>query len=216
MNRLVTLSLILAASAVPASAAVSVETANGDWSNLPQLSQRGYQHLNEKMEAKLFEIAQSGQCPSFGLKQGRLDFSITFATQYGPDGTLQRLILPKLDCAEAASVAGGALLEMLQAGDYAPTGKSPAGWYRGGLEFTFTGDAARSPAVPQAAQPAVAANTADANQIVCHKIEEIGSRLSTKRICMTKAQWADQERTNKDEVNRVQTQRNCGPLGLNC
>jgi hypothetical protein len=216
MNRLVTLSLILAAAAVPASAAVSVETATGDWSNLPKLSQRGYQHLNEKMEAKLFEIAQSGQCPTFGLKQGRLDFSVTFATQYGSDGALQRLVLPKLDCAEAASVVGGALLEMLQAGDYAPTGKSPAGWYQGGLEFTFSGDAARSPAVPQPTQEAAAAKMADENQIVCHKIEEIGSRLSTKRICMSKAQWADQERTNKDEVNRIQTQRNCGPLGLDC
>ena len=96
MSRLSAAALLVAAIAVPA-AAVTVETANGDWSKLPALSQRGYAHLNEKMQAKLFEIAESKQCPAFGLKQGRLDLSISFATQYNPDGTLQRIVLPKLD-----------------------------------------------------------------------------------------------------------------------
>jgi len=78
MNSLRGLSLLVAALSVPA-AAVTVETATGDWTKLPQLSQRGYNHLNEKMQAKLYEIAESKQCPAFGLKEGRLDFSVTFA-----------------------------------------------------------------------------------------------------------------------------------------
>ena len=98
MNRLCTLSLLFAAISFPAGA-VTVESANGDWSKLPQLSQRGYDHLNEKMQAKLFEIAESHQCPAFVLNQGRLDFKMSFAAQYLPDGTLEKLVLPKLDCA---------------------------------------------------------------------------------------------------------------------
>ena len=126
MTRLSTAALLLAALSMPA-LAVTVETANGDWSNLPKLNQRGYNHLNEKMQAKLFEIAQSQHCPSFQLKQGRLDFNLTFATQYGTDGTLQRIVLPQLNCAEAEGIVGGAVLEMMQGGDYAPDGKSPPG-----------------------------------------------------------------------------------------
>jgi hypothetical protein len=209
MNRVSTFSLLLAALAVPANAAVSVEAADGDWSNLPQLSQRGYDHLSEKMEAKLFEIAGSGQCPQLALKQGRLDFSISFATQYAPDGTLSRLILPKLNCAEAESVVGGTLLEMLQAGDYAPSGKSANGWYKGGLGFTFAGDKARDVAVAQPTQPKVADNRADPNQQICEKVERMGTRLVSDRICMSRAQWAEQKRLSRQEIEELQVQRPC-------
>jgi len=206
--RIPTVALLIAAFSMPASA-VTVEAANGDWSKLPQLSQRGYNHLNEKMQAKLFEIAESNKCPSFLLNQGRLNFSVTFATQYSPDGALQRLVLPKLDCDEAESVVGGALLEMLQAGDYAPTGKSAAGWYRGGLEFSFAGAAARDPAVAQPVQQAAASTSqkSDQNQIVCEKITELGSRLATKRVCMTRAEWAERRRQDRITTEAAQQTR---------
>jgi hypothetical protein len=168
MNRRCAVALLLSAISVPTSA-VTVETANGDWSKLPELGQRGYNHLNEKMQAKLFEIAESGQCPGFALKQGRLDFNVTFATQFAPDGTLQRIVFPKLDCARAESVVGGALLEMVQAGDYAPSGKSAAGWYKGGLVFSFAGDSARDPGIPQVAQSQVARAAGDPTQVVCRR-----------------------------------------------
>jgi hypothetical protein len=207
--------LLLAVISVPALAAVTVESATGDWSKLPVLSQRGYGHFNEKMQAKLFEIAEGKQCPAFQLTQGRLDFRMVFATQYAPDGTLSRLIMPKLNCPEAESVAGGAVLEMLQAGDYAPTGKSRNGWYQGEIGFSFAGDQARNPAVVQASNPQtqkLVNSTADPNEIVCEKIHVIGSRLETNRVCMTRAQWKEQERLNRDEVNRVQTQRGCNSV----
>jgi hypothetical protein len=203
---------------MPAAAAVSVETAAGDWSKLPQLSQRGYQHLNEKMQAKLYEIAESKQCSAFGLKEGRLDFSVTFAVQYAPDGSLVRLVMPKLDCPEAESVVGGTLLEMLQAGDYAPTAKSSAGWYKGGLGFSFTGTGqwSREPAIVRPSQPQIAKSGVDPTEVLCEKVEEIGTRLRSERTCMTRAQWAEQKRLTRQEVDRVQTRRDCGPSGTAC
>jgi hypothetical protein len=215
MNRLSIVALLLAAISVPASA-VTVETAGGDWSNLPRLSQRGYNHLSEKMQAKLFEIAQSQHCPSFALKQGRLDFNVTFATQYAPDGTLQRLVMPKLDCAEAESVVGGALLEMVQAGDYGPSGSSPAGWYQGGLVFSFAGDKARDPGVSSPMSSQVASTAGDPDQVVCEKIEQIGTRLASKRVCMSRAQWAEQRRQNRAEIEKAQQTRCSGEGGGQC
>lgn len=215
MKRLCALSVILAALSTPAAAAVSVEAANGDWSKLPQLSQRGYEHLNEKMQAKLYEIAGSQQCPSFKLVQDRLDVRMTFAVQYAPDGTLSRVILPQLNCPEAESVAGGALLEMLQAGDYAPTGKSANGWYQGTLGFSFAGDSARETSVAQVKKQQAATTqqgavkALDPNEIVCEKTEEIGTRLATKRTCMTRAEWAEQKRLTRQTVEQVQVQRPC-------
>lgn len=208
MNRLCTFSLLLAAVSVQARA-VTVESATGDWSKLPQLNQRGYAHLNEKMQAKLYEIAESKQCPSFVLKQGRLDFRMSFATQYGPEGSLDRVVLPKLDCPEAESVVGGAILEMLQGGDYAPTGKSRGGWYQGGLAFSFAGKDAREPAVAQTNDHQAIKNANDPNQIVCQKEERIGTRLISDRVCMSKSQWAEQKRLTRQTIEQVQVQRPC-------
>lgn len=212
MTRHSSLALLLAAFAMPA-AAVTVETAAGDWSNLPKLSQHGYAHLNEKMQAKLFEIAQSQRCPSFSLKQGRLDLSLTFATQYAPDGTLQRVVLPQLNCAEAESVVGGTVLEMIQGGDYAADGKSPAGWYKGGLAFSFAGDEARDPGTTQPATPAAASAAGDPSQIICEKVEDIGTRLSSKRVCMSRAEWAEQKRRNREIIEQAQRTR-CNGEGM--
>jgi hypothetical protein len=200
----------LLAAATAAAAAVSVEVANGDWSKLPQLSQRGYEHLNEKMMAKLYEIADSKQCPSFALNQSRLDFRIGFAVQYGADGKLTRVVLPRLECPEAESVAGGALLEMLQSGDYAPSGKSRNGWYQGTLGFSFAGKSALDPAVTKvAAQPGAVKGT-NPTEIVCERVEVMGTRLASNRVCMTRAEWAQRRRVDREEVERVQTQRGCG------
>ena len=118
---------------------VTVEAANGDWSYLPRLSQRGYEHLNTKMMAKLHEIASQRQCQLPGYLGRRLDLRISFAAQYDPDGTLRKIVIPKLNCPEAEGVIGGALLEMIQEGDYLPTGKNPDGWYRGSFGFAFEG-----------------------------------------------------------------------------
>ena len=203
--------LALVTAAVASAASVSVETATGDWRDLPQLNQRGYDHLSEKMRAKLFEIAESKSCPSFLLSQGRLDFRIGFAAQYDSAGSLTRLVLPRLGCPAAESVAGGAVLGMLQAGDYAPSGKSSTGWYQGTLGFSFAAPAAADPgAVDTRGQPGAVLGP-NPNEIVCEKIEVIGSRLATNRVCMTRAQWAARKQRDREEVERVQTQRGCKP-----
>jgi len=200
----------LFAAASAAAASVSVEVANGDWSKLPQLNQRGYDHLNGKMMAKLYEIADSKQCPSFTVNQGKLDFRIGFAVQYDATGSLTRVVLPRLECAEAESVAGGALLEMLESGDFAPTGKSRNGWYQGTLGFSFAGKAALdSASVKIAAQPG-AVKGPNQTEMVCEKVEVMGTRLASNRVCMTRAEWAQRRRADREEVERVQTQRGCG------
>jgi len=51
------------------------------------------------------------------------------------------------------------------------------------------------------------------NEVVCQKQEVIGSRLASKRICKTRAEWADAQLQDKQELNRVQTQRGIAGQG---
>ena len=138
MNLLFSLSLILA-SAAGSPSPVTVEAADGDWSNLPRLQARGYDHLNTDFMARLHQIASQGQCRLPGYSGNRLDLRLSFAAQYDRGGSLNRIVIPKLNCPEAEGLIGGALLEMMGGGDYRPTGKNPDGWYRGQFSFSYDG-----------------------------------------------------------------------------
>jgi predicted Fe-S protein YdhL (DUF1289 family) len=48
---------------------------------------------------------------------------------------------------------------------------------------------------------------------ICRTINETGSRLGSKRICLTRAEWAEQKRTQRQDLERAQ--RNPLPPGGN-
>lgn len=64
-------------------------------------------------------------------------------------------------------------------------------------------------AVPAVAQKddQSASKDRDPNQVVCEKIEVVGSRLSNKRVCMTRAEWAEKRRLERMELDRAQVGR---------
>lgn len=138
MKRLLALPLFLSTMAATAPMP-TVEAATGDWSQLPALQSRNYDHLQSNVMQRLWEIARSNTCRIPGYSIGNLDFRMSFAAQYNPDGSVARIVVPKLDCPEAEGILGGALVEMIQGGDYRPTVKSEQGWYQGSLTFGFTG-----------------------------------------------------------------------------
>jgi len=61
-----------------------------------------------------------------------------------------------------------------------------------------------------------ARNTLDPNEVVCEKQEDTGSRLSSSKICMTRSQWAEQRRLNRQDIEKMQTQRPCAGEGGSC
>jgi hypothetical protein len=135
MKRL--LALLLLASLGAAAPMPKVDVATGDWSRLPALQSRGYDHLHSNVMRRLWEIAHSRKCAIPGYSIGNLDFRMSFAAQFNSDGSLARVIVPKLDCPEAEGILAGAVVEMIRGGDYRPTGQSEQGWYQGGLTFGF-------------------------------------------------------------------------------
>jgi invasion protein IalB len=73
----------------------------------------------------------------------------------------------------------------------------------------FSAVATAAPVFAQGAAPATAAPTqakpADPmSEIVCQKQEVPGSRVATKRICMTRLQWQEQKTLNRQDVERAQ------------
>lgn len=59
------------------------------------------------------------------------------------------------------------------------------------------------------------AKTPDPNEKICETIKPVGSRLATKRVCATRAQWAEQRKQDREETEKAQrlgclTQGMCG------
>ena len=44
----------------------------------------------------------------------------------------------------------------------------------------------------------------DPNKVICRTEEVIGSRLASKRTCMTSQQWEDMRREQRTTVDRIQ------------
>jgi len=65
--------------------------------------------------------------------------------------------------------------------------------------------AAPNPISPD--QKKSAASNDPSQQVICEKQEVLGSRLATRRVCKTRAQWADDRLQDRQEVEKVQTQR---------
>lgn len=67
---------------------------------------------------------------------------------------------------------------------------------------------AAAPAQTQATgQPASVAKEKDPNRVICQKVEQIGSRLTAKRVCMTSQQWDEQRRQDREMLEDSQRHR---------
>lgn len=56
------------------------------------------------------------------------------------------------------------------------------------------------------------AEAKDPNRIICEKQEVLGSRVATKRVCMTAAEWEIRRREDREAVDKAQVNRR-GPDG---
>jgi hypothetical protein len=54
------------------------------------------------------------------------------------------------------------------------------------------------------AAPQIQPNASDPNELICQKLELIGSRLAVKKVCLTRSQWEDSRRQDRQAVERAQ------------
>lgn len=61
--------------------------------------------------------------------------------------------------------------------------------------------------VTVASGPSTAKKGKDPNEKVCETQTVLGSRLATRRVCATRAEWEERRQRERDIVDRTQTQR---------
>ena len=63
--------------------------------------------------------------------------------------------------------------------------------------------------MPATAEPSPA-KKGDPNEVICEKIETIGSRVAVKKVCGTRAEWAEKRKLDREAVDQAQRSAN-GP-----
>lgn len=76
-----------------------------------------------------------------------------------------------------------------------------------GITLVLAAAAADPAAAPQASAPAAETKQADNDPMICRRIQEIGSLLKSHRVCMHKSDWAAQQQSDRETIERGQTQR---------
>ena len=71
---------------------------------------------------------------------------------------------------------------------------------------------------PAESVAAPAANAADPHEKICENMTQIGSRLAKRRVCATRAEWAERRLQDRRDAEAVQRQLNgstCTPVKTN-
>lgn len=83
------------------------------------------------------------------------------------------------------------------------------------VSATFLASSAYAQSQPQ--QPvqasATAAQATASDPVICEKQEVTGSRLATRKVCMKRSQWHDQQLQERQGIEKMQTQRTITPAG---
>jgi hypothetical protein len=133
MKHLWTAALLLMAA--PAGAQ-TVETATGDWRNIPPMQHQMGAGLNPGVIAAIAGMVDEGECTIPGQRRGRLELTVPFLVQFKADGSIDRLILHALGCPRAEGLIASELLGLIQSGGFSPADGPRAGWFRSEVGFS--------------------------------------------------------------------------------
>jgi hypothetical protein len=125
----------LLAAAAPA-AAQTVETASGDWSNIPEMRHQVGATIDADVITAIAGLIDRNECTIAGQRHGRLDMSVPFLVQFKADGSIDRLVVHSVGCPRAEGLLAGEMLRLVRNGGFAPTGDRREGWFRGQLSFS--------------------------------------------------------------------------------
>jgi hypothetical protein len=115
-------------------AAHSVETAKGNWSDIPLLARHHTVRLNAQAMAGVDAAVVEGKCSIIGNGK-RINLDMDFLVEFAPDNNIKRVIVEEIGCPEVEQIAATATSQAASKGWLKPTGENETGWYRGSITY---------------------------------------------------------------------------------
>ena len=119
-----------------AASAQSVEVAAGDWTDIPEIRAAGIQQMSvEAVDEAEQLLSKGGPCAQGESR--RIDMTVPFMIEFGPNRSVKRIIVRRLGCPQLETLMGGVVKQLALAGEYKPTGENQANWYRSQISFSL-------------------------------------------------------------------------------
>lgn len=115
-------------------AAHSVETAKGNWSEIPLLARHHTVRLSDQALANIDTLVAAGKCDAI-KKDQRIDLDMDFLVEFSQDNQIKRVVVEEIGCPEVEAIAATATSQAAHKGWLKPTGENDAGWYRGSITY---------------------------------------------------------------------------------
>lgn len=117
-----------------ASAGHLVETAAGNWSDIPLLARHHSVRLSNDAMASIDSLAAEGKCSAIGDGR-RINLDMDFLVEFARDNSIKRVVVEKIGCPEVEQIAATAASQAADKGWLKPTGENDTGWYRGSITY---------------------------------------------------------------------------------
>jgi len=119
--------------AMAASSAPMIESASGDWSNIPVMPSTTQLMLGTNAMKGIDRAVAQGKCPQLGNKR-RIRLDVPVLVQYEANG-VKRVVIAKIGCPEVEAIVGNATWQSAAAGRFRPSGINQTGWYRSEISY---------------------------------------------------------------------------------
>jgi hypothetical protein len=141
------------------------------------------------------KMISDGTCTLAGQHDRRFNVNIPFAVATEPARQVKKVVVEKLGCPQLEILVAQIVIDQAKRGDFQPEFQQGEHWYVGELGFS-SGELKQAGAVPNA----------DKDKIICQAPKPVlGSRVQTKRRCMTIIEWqafaADRDQVRRDIQN---------------
>ena len=123
--------------ATAATAAPTLETGSGDWSNIPSLQSRGASYVDTNVVTAMIALVDSGECAIPGQRPGRIEMSVPFIAKFDAQGMAERLVVRPVGCTRADGLLAGEVQRMVESRVFRPPNGEVEGWYRGQIAFSY-------------------------------------------------------------------------------
>ena len=110
-----------------------IESANGDWSNIPMMPSTTQLMLGTSAMQGIDRAVAQGKCPQLGNKR-HIRLQLPVLVKYEAQD-VRRVVVAKIGCPEVEEIVGNATWQSAVAGRFRPTGVNQPGWYRSEISY---------------------------------------------------------------------------------
>lgn len=128
---LATLSAVIALSSAP-----MIESASGDWSNIPHVPSATPMILGTAAMKGIDRAVAQGKCPRIGSKR-HINLELPVLVQFEGE-QVRKVVVSKIGCPEVEEIVGNATWQSAAAGRFKPSGINKTGWYRSEVSYLST------------------------------------------------------------------------------